>query len=146
MARAQLDKIATLSDDGLALASRVASLQTNVSDLESRLLDTQTTTLQAQQDIAAAEREQAQLTDQRISDLSLERQTVDGQIAALQLKIATQQGLVQEAALYTGVTLPGETAPTYTYVIVRDGQEVPADPTTPLVAGDVVVARLELTQ
>jgi exopolysaccharide production protein ExoF len=144
-AREQLDKITTLSDDGLALASRVASLQTNVSDLESRLLDTQTTTLQAQQDIAEAEREQARLADQRNSDLTLERQTIDGQIAALRLKIATQQGLVQEAALYTGVAAPGAAAPTFRYTIVRDGAEVPADLTTPLVAGDVVMARLELT-
>ena len=98
-AREQLERITALSDDGLALASRVASLQTNVSDLEARLLDTQTARLQARQEIVTAEREQARLTDQRISDLSLERQTVDGQIAALQLKIATQQGLVQEAAL-----------------------------------------------
>lgn len=145
MAREQLDKITALSDDGLALASRVASLQTNVSDLESRLLDTQTTALQARQDIAAAEREQAQLTDQRISDLTLERQTVDGQISALQLKIATQEGLVQEAALYTGVAVPGNAAPAYSYLIIRDGEEVPADLSTPLEAGDVVVAKLELT-
>ena len=144
LAREQLDKITALSDDGLALVSRVASLQTNVADLESRLLDTQTTALQAQQDIAAAEREQARLADQRISDLSLERQTVDGQIAALQLKIATQQALVQEAALYTGVAVPGDSAPSFSYVIVRDGVEVPAELTTPLEAGDVVVARLEL--
>lgn len=145
LAREQLDKITALSDDGLALASRVASLQTNVSDLESRLLDTQTTVLQARQDIAAAEREQARLTDQRISDLTLERQTVDGQIGALQLKIATQQGLVQEAALYTGVVVPGNSAPSYSYVIVRDGEEIPAELTTPLEAGDVIVAKLELT-
>ena len=144
LAREQLDKITALSDDGLALASRVASLQTNVSDLESRLLDTQTTALQARQDIAAAEREQARLTDQRISDLTLERQTVDGQIGALQLKIATQQGLVQEVALYTGIAVPGNSAPAYSYVIVRDGEEVPADLTTPLEAGDVIVAKLEL--
>lgn len=144
LAREQLEKITALSDDGLALASRVASLQTNVSDLESRLLDTQTTTLQARQDIAAAQREQARLTDQRISDLTLERQTVDGQIGALQLKIATQQGLVQEVALYTGVAVPGNSAPSYSYVIVRDGEEIPADLTTPLEAGDVVVAKLEL--
>ena len=144
IARDQLDKITALSDDGLALASRVASLQTSVSDLESRLLDTQTTALQARQDIAAAEREQAQLTDQRISDLTLERQTVDGQIGALQLKIATQQGLVQEAALYTGVAVPGNSAPSYSYVVVRNGEEIPADLNTPLEAGDVVVAKLEL--
>lgn len=145
-AREQLEKITALSDDGLALQSRVASLQTNVADLESRLLDTQTTTLQAQQDIAAAEREQSRLTDQRISDLTLERQTVDGQIAALQLKISTQQGLVQEAALYSGAAVPGDSAPTFSYVIIRGGEELAADLSTPLEAGDVVVARLAFAQ
>ncbi|KKB76074.1 hypothetical protein VW35_18710 [Devosia soli] len=143
-ARDQLDKITALSDDGLALASRVSSLQTNVADLESRLLDTETATLQAQQDIAAAEREQARLTDQRISDLSQERQTVDGQIGALALKIATQEGLVEEAALYTGVALPGDDAPHYSYAIIRNGEELPAEPNTPVSAGDVIVAKLAL--
>ena len=145
-ARDQLDKITALSDDGLALASRVSSLQTNVADLETRLLDTETATLQAQQDIAAASREQARLADQRISDLSLERQTVDGQLSALALKIETQKGLVQEAALYTGLALPGATAPTYSYAIIRGGEEIQAALDTPLVAGDVIVSRLALAQ
>jgi exopolysaccharide production protein ExoF len=143
-ARAQLDKITALSDDGLALASRVSSLQTNVADLESRLLDTETAALQAQQDIAAAQREQSRLTDQRLSALSQERQTIDGQISALGLKIATQEGLVQEAALYTGVAVPGDNAPSYTYAIIREGEEIPADLSTQLSAGDVIVARLAL--
>lgn len=145
-ARDQLDKITALSDDGLALASRVSSLQTNVADLETRLLDTETATLQAQQDIAAASREQARLADQRISDLSLERQTVDGQLSALALKIETQKGLVQEAALYTGLALPGAIAPTYSYAIIRGGEEIQAALDTPLVAGDVIVSRLALAQ
>ena len=145
-ARDQLDKITALSDDGLALASRVSSLQTNVADLETRLLDTETATLQAQQDIAAASREQARLADQRISDLSLERQTVDGQLGALALKIETQKGLVQEAALYTGLALPGSTAPTYSYAIIRGGEEIQAALDTPLVAGDVIVSRLAMAQ
>lgn len=144
MARDQLQKISTLSEDGLALSSRVASLQTNVADLEARLLDTETAALQAQQAIATANREQARLADQRISDLSLEKQTVDGQISALALKIQTQQGLVQEAALYTGAAVPGDQAPQYTYSIVRDGEEIPAKIDTPLVSGDVVMARLAL--
>lgn len=143
-ARDQLQKISTLSEDGLALSSRVASLQTNVADLEARLLDTETAALQAQQAIATANREQARLADQRISDLSLEKQTVDGQISALALKIQTQQGLVQEAALYTGAAVPGDQAPQYTYSIVRDGEEIPAEIDTPLVSGDVVMARLAL--
>ncbi|MCP8884400.1 polysaccharide biosynthesis/export family protein [Devosia sp. XJ19-1] len=142
-AREQLEKVTALSDDGLAVASRVASTQTNVADLEARLLDTQTAILQAQQDIAKANREQAHLTDQRLADLSLERQTVNGQISALALKIATQRGLVQEAALYSGAATPGNTAPQYSYTIMRDGQEIEADLTTPVMAGDVVVARLQ---
>jgi exopolysaccharide production protein ExoF len=145
VARDQLGKITTLSDNGLALASRVASLQTNVGDLESRLLDSQTATLQAQQDIASIQREQSGLSDQRISDLSLERQTVDGEIGALQLKIATQKGLVQEAAMQTGAAaLPADAAPTYTYAIIRNGKEIAADLNTPVMPGDVVVARLDL--
>lgn len=145
VARDQLDKITALSDDGLALSSRVASLQTNVADLEARLLDTETAALQAQQAIAAADREQARLTDQRISDLSLERQTVDGHISALALKISTQKGLVQEAVLHTGIAAPSETAPSYSYAIIRDGEEVPAEIDTPLISGDVVLARLAFT-
>ena len=145
-ARDQLEKITALSDNGLALASRVQSLQTNVADLESRLLDSQTAMLQAQQDIAAVEREKARLSDQRISDLSLERQTVDGQIGASKLKIATQRGLVQEAALQTGTTLPDESSATYSYSIQRDGQEMAADPNTPLLAGDVVVVHLNFSR
>ena len=121
VARDQLDKVTALSDDGLALSSRVASLQTNVADLEARLLDSQTASLQAQQDIAAVEREQSRLSEQRIADLTLERQTVDGQIGASQLKIATQKGLVQEAALHTGAEVPGETAAAYRYAIIRNG-------------------------
>lgn len=142
--REQLEKITSLSDDGLALQSRVASMQTNVADLESRLLDTQTAMLQAQQDIGAASREQSQLADQRIADLSLERQTVDGQISALALKIGTQQGLVQEVAINGGVAVGVENAPQYRYSILRGDKEIPADLTTPIVAGDVVIARLQL--
>tara|TARA_R110002020_G_scaffold41535_2_gene122434 strand:- start:1531 stop:2703 length:1173 start_codon:yes stop_codon:yes gene_type:complete len=142
-AREQLEKVTALSDDGLALASRVASLQTSVSDLETRLLDTQTTTMQAQQDIVAAQREQARLTDQRLSDLTLEHQSVDGELAALQLKIATQQGLVQEAALFTGLPLPGDAGLTLSYLIIRNGEEMPATLNTSIEAGDVIVARQE---
>ncbi|WDR03530.1 hypothetical protein PSQ19_05410 [Devosia algicola] len=53
-ARDQLAKITQLSDNGLALSSRVSSLQTNVSDLEGRLLDIDTSRLQARKDIGGA--------------------------------------------------------------------------------------------
>lgn len=144
-AREQLGKITQLSDDGLALASRVTTLETSVADLEGRLLDIDTATLQARQDIGDAERERSALGDVRISDLSLERQTVDGQIAALALKISNQEALLQEAALYTGVEVEtGGTQPTYSYAIIRAGEEIAADMSTSVQPGDVIVSRLAL--
>lgn len=145
-AREQLTKITQLSDSGLALASRVTTLETSVADLQGRLLDIDTTSLQASQDIGAAKRERSELGDVRISDLSLERQTVDGQIAALALKIPNQEALLQEAAVYSGVEITtGGTQPIYSYTIMRDGQEIAAEISTQVQAGDVVVARLTLS-
>jgi exopolysaccharide production protein ExoF len=144
-AQEQLERINALSEEGLALASRVTSLETNVSDLEGRLLDIDTASLQARQDIATAERELAELADVRTSELSLERQTIDGQIAALALKITNQQALLQEAAVYAGVELSGtQNQPSYIYQIIRAGQEIAANPSTPVRTGDVVIARLAL--
>ena len=135
-----------MSDNGLALASRVTALETSVADLQSRLLDLDTASLQARQAIGAAERERAELGDTRISELSLERQTVDGQIAALALKIVNQQALLQESAVYSGVVATQDaTLPTYSYSIVRDGQAIAADISTKVQAGDVIVARLTLS-
>ncbi|MEO8686057.1 MAG: hypothetical protein ABI414_14610 [Devosia sp.] len=145
-AQEQLTKITQLSDDGLALASRVTSLETSVADLQSRLLDIDTASLQAHQDIGVAERERSQLADVRVSDLTLERQTVDGEIAELALKISNQGALLQEAAVYSGVQVQtGGTMPTYSYAIIRDGQEIAADANTAVHAGDVITARLTLS-
>jgi len=145
-AQEQLAKITQLSDDGLALASRVTSLETSVADLQSRLLDIDTASLQAHQDIGVAERERSQLGDVRVSDLTLERQTVDGEIAELALKITNQSALLQEAAVYSGVQVQtGGTLPTYSYAIIRDGQEIAADESTAVHAGDVITARLTLS-
>lgn len=142
-AQEQLDKINALSEDGLALASRVTSLETNVSDLEGRLLDIDTASLQARQDIATAERELAELGDVRTSELSLERQTIDGEIAALALKISNQEALLGEAALYAGVELSAsQNQPSYTYQIIRGSEEIAAELGTPVQTGDVVLARL----
>lgn len=145
-AQEQLARITQLSDDGLALASRVTSLETTVADLEGRMLDIDTATLQARQDIASTERERSELGDVRISDLTLERQTVDGEIAAAAMKIANNEALFQETAVSAGVEVAdtGE-EPVYAYSIIRDGAETPAEMTTPVVAGDVIIARMSLT-
>lgn len=147
LAEEQLANVRNLAEGGLTLVSRVSSLETNVADLQGRLLDIDTAMLQARQDIGDADREQAQLTDMRVSELTLERQEVDGQIAELAVKLATQEGLIREAVAYSGVVASDEEAvASYTYTIVRGGEEIPADVTTEVKAGDVIIARLELAQ
>ena len=146
IAQEQLANVRNLADDGLAIASRVSSLETSVADLETRLLDIDTAILQAQQAIGDADRERARLTDMRVSDLTLERQEVDAKLADVALRLKTQQGLVNEAVAFSGMELSGEDeVETYSYTIIREGEELQADATTPVVAGDVVVARLQLS-
>lgn len=147
LAQEQLANVRDLAEGGLTLVSRVASLETNVADLQGRLLDIDTAILQARQDIGNAGRQQAQLVDTRVSDLTLERQQVDGQIADLALQLATQEGLLREAVAFSGVAAGQERAvASYTYTIVREGEEIPADVTTEVEAGDVIIARLELAR
>ena len=147
LAQEQLANVRELADDGLTLVSRVAALETNVADFESRLLDIDTAALQARQDIGEAEQERAELADVRVSELTLERQDVDGQLAELALKIGTQQGLIREAVAYSGVQVTsGQQVPSYSYTIIRQGEEIAADMTTQVQAGDVVVARLALAE
>ena len=52
---------------------------------------------------------------------------------------------MKEAALYSGAVVPGDGAPQYRYTIMRGGEEIEADLNTPVRAGDVVVARLQLS-
>ncbi|GLQ58087.1 polysaccharide biosynthesis/export family protein [Devosia nitrariae] len=147
LAEEQLANVRNLAEGGLTLVSRVSSLETNVADLQGRLLDIDTATLQARQDIGDADREQAQLTDVRVSELTLERQEVDGQIVELAMKLATQEGLIREAVAYSGIATAEEDAvASYTYTIVRGGEEIEADTTTEVSAGDVIIARLEVAQ
>jgi len=147
LAEEQLSNVRNLADEGLSLVSRVSSLESNVADFQGRLLDIDTAMLQARQDIGEADRERARLADVRVSELTTERQEVDGQIAELALKLATQEGLVREAVTYSGIAASeGQAVATYTYTIVRGGEEIPADTTSEVKAGDVVIARLQVSQ
>ncbi|WP_375450192.1 polysaccharide biosynthesis/export family protein [uncultured Devosia sp.] len=144
-AEEQLTNVRNLAQDGLSIVSRVSALETNVADLQGRLLDIDTAVLQARQDIGDAEKERVQLGDVRISELTLERQKADADIAGLVLKLGTQQGLVQHAMLGSGLALgTGAAVATYRYTIIRQGEDIAADDTTALEAGDVIKAELQL--
>jgi exopolysaccharide production protein ExoF len=147
VAQEQLTNVRSLANDGLAVVSRVASLETSVADFETRLLDIDMAQLQAQQAIGDAELRRSDLADSHASGLTVERQEVEAQLAEINLKLATQQGLLREAVAYSGIA-PGtaSSVASYTYSIVRNGEEIAADMSTPVLSGDVVQVRLVVAE
>ncbi len=143
LAQEQLDNVKSLADQGLAISSRVSQLQASVADFSGRLLDIDTAVLTAKQGLGSADRESAEIGGKRISDLTLERQQVDGDIAELQLKIGTQEGLMHEAVQFGArVADEGNREPIYAYDIIRGGEEIAAERTTELQPGDVITVTL----
>jgi len=143
LAQDRLDKVQTLANNGLAITDRVVTLQSNVADLEGRLLDIDTADLKAQQDVAIATDHSAKLVSDQFLQASQDRQDIDGQIAETELKMATQQKLIADAAANGAIPLDPGVA-TYTYSVLRDGTEFTATKTDALRPGDVVTVTLTL--
>lgn len=143
LAQDRLDKVQTLANNGLAITDRVVTLQSNVADLEGRLLDIDTADLKAQQDVAVATDQSAKLVSDQFLQASQDLQDIDGQIAETELKIATQQKLIADAAANGAIPLDPGVA-TYTYSVLRDGTEFTATRTDALRPGDVVTVTLTL--
>lgn len=143
LAQDRLTKVQTLASNGLAITDRVVTLQSNVADLEGRLLDIDTADLKARQDVSVAENQSAKLVSDQFLQASQDRQDIDGQIAETELKIATQQKLIADAAANGALPLdPGVAS--YTYSVLRDGSEFTATKTDALRPGDVVTVTLTL--
>jgi exopolysaccharide production protein ExoF len=141
LAQDQLKKVQSLATNGLALTDRVMSLQTNVVSLQSQLLDVDTEDLKAKQDVATADTQAAKLKSDAQLQASQDRQDIDGQLAETELKLATQERLIQDA-IAGGATPTDPGAVSYTYTILRDGTETPATKTDEVRPGDVVTASM----
>lgn len=139
----QLETVQGLVDNGLAVTTRVASLQSSVTDLETRLLDIETARLSAEQNLSnmAVQRERA--TSDQFLQASDERRQVSTQLAELELKLATQERLILEISASTD-TAPD--APSFDYVILRGGSQVSATATDAVLPGDVVSVGLTPTR
>lgn len=144
LARDQLQKVQSLASDGLAVATRVMDEQSNVADLEGRLLDIESADLQARQDVSAAEDQSAKVLSDTMLQAAQDRQDTNAQIAQLDLKIATQQRLIQQALDDGAMPIDPGTA-IYSYSILRDGTEIEASKVDALQPGDVVTATLSMT-
>ena len=143
LAQDRLQKVQTLATNGLAITDRVMTLQSNVADLEGQLLDIDTADLKAKQDVTVADTQNAKLTSDALLQAAQDRQDVDAQLAQTELKLATQQQLIQ-SAIANGATPADPGAATYTYTILRDGKEVPASKVDALRPGDVVTAAIAM--
>jgi exopolysaccharide production protein ExoF len=143
LAQDRLAKVQTLANNGLAITDRVVTLQSNVADLEGRLLDIDTADLKARQDVSVAENQSAKLVTDQFLQASQDRQDIDAQIAETELKMATQQNLIADAAANGALPLDPGVA-TYSYSVLRDGAEFTATKTDALRPGDVVTVTLTL--
>ena len=144
LAQDRLAKVQGLADNGLAITDRVATLQSTVADLEGRMLDIDAADLKAQQDVGTADNLSAKLVSDQFIQASQDHQDIDGQIAQTELKLTTQQQLIQDA-IANGATPVGPGIATYTYSILRDGAEIAATKTDSLQPGDVVTVTLTLS-
>jgi exopolysaccharide production protein ExoF len=144
LAQDRLQKVQTLATNGLAITDRVMTLQSNVADLEGQLLDIDTADLKAKQDVTVADTQSAKLVSDALLQASQDRQDVDAQIAQAELKMATQQKLIQDA-VSSGAAPVTAGAVTYSYTILRDGQEIPAGKADALRPGDVVTVAITMT-
>ena len=143
-AQERLGKIQSLADNGLAITDRVVTMQSNVAELEGRLLDIDNSELTARQGISTAQNQSAKLVSDQFIQTSQDRQDADGQIAEVELKMATQEQLIQDA-IATGATPTADQTVSTTYTILRDGKQTPATDTDGLRPGDVVMVTMKVT-
>jgi exopolysaccharide production protein ExoF len=84
------------------------------------------------------------LVSDALLQASQDRQDVDAQLAQTELKLTTQQKLIQEA-IASGAAPTEAASVTYTYTILRDGEEIPASKVDALRPGDVVTVAVAIT-
>jgi exopolysaccharide production protein ExoF len=145
LAKADRDKVESLAERGLELASRRISAEQRASDLEATLLDTETASLKAKQDINKANQDEITLHNDWQSSLAQDMQDTDTQLETLQLKLSTSQSLMQEAVAQSADASnldPSGQGVSVSYTIIRDdnGQpkEIQAQENTQVLPGDLI--------
>ncbi|SCB11686.1 polysaccharide biosynthesis/export family protein [Rhizobium multihospitium] len=145
LAKADRDKVESLTERGLELASRRISAEQRASDLEATLLDTETASLKAKQDINKANQDEITLHNDWQSSLAQDMQDTDTQLETLQLKLSTSQSLMQEAVAQSadaGNLDPSGPGVSISYTIIRDengqSKEIQAQENTQVLPGDLI--------
>jgi polysaccharide biosynthesis/export protein ExoF len=145
------EKISRLSDQGLALSSRMLSSEERAAEVQSTLLDIDTNSLRAKQQISQADQDEINLRNDWEAQRAKDMQDTEAEMEKLNLQIGTNQQLVAEALAQSAEALkfdPHGTAANIRYSIVRDEgtgpKEIAADETMKLQPGDVIKVTSEL--
>lgn len=144
LAREELEGVSGLAERGLTVNQRLLGVERSIAEMEGRVLDMETASLRARQEINRAERDAETLRNERETEIAEHLRDTEGEIEALDLKIAMHRGLMAEAAsLAPAAALSaggGAVEPSYGIVRTVDGevQESAADENTPVLPGDVI--------
>ncbi|MFB9949559.1 polysaccharide biosynthesis/export family protein [Rhizobium puerariae] len=145
------DKMARLTEQGLATASRRLTSEERAADLESNMLDTDTAALRAKQDINKANQDEINLRNDWEAQRAKELQDTEAELEKLALQLGTSRELMSEALAQSAEALkfdPSGKAATIKYVVVRDvGQgpkEIAVNENDRLLPGDVIKVSSEL--
>ena len=148
LARVDLDKTKDLAERGLARQADIFDRERFLVDIQGEVLDIELSLLNARLNLEQAEQENVTLTDNRASELALERQRLDAEIKELVLREETEGQLLAES-LQLSVDQAAELSDlesiVVSYAIIRtiDGAQVEetVDLDAQVLPGDVVEVR-----
>ncbi len=145
------DKMARLTEQGLATASRRLSAEERAADLESNMLDTSTAALRAKQEINRANQDEINLRNDWEALRAKELQDTEAELEKLGLQLSTSRELMSEALAQSAEALkfdPSGQSATIKYTVVRDQgdgpKEVVVGENDRLMPGDVIRVSSEL--
>jgi polysaccharide biosynthesis/export protein ExoF len=145
------DRMAKLTEQGLATASRRLSAEERAADLESNMLDTSTAALRAKQDINRANQDEINLRNDWDAQRAQELQDTEASLEKLGYELSTSRQLMQEALAQSAEAIkldPNNEDAIIKYVVVRDTGDGPkpvtVDENAVLRPGDVVKVSSEL--
>jgi exopolysaccharide production protein ExoF len=145
------EKMARLTEQGLATASRRLSAEERAADLESNMLDTDTAALRAKQDINKANQDEINLRNDWEAQRAKELQDTEAALDKLGLQLGTSRELMSEALAQSAEALkfdPSAKDATIKYIVVRDEgsgpKEIAVTENDRLLPGDVVKVSSEL--
>ncbi|WP_137131349.1 polysaccharide biosynthesis/export family protein [Rhizobium sp. FY34] len=151
IAQEDRDKISRLSEQGLALSSRLLSSEERTAEVQSNLLDIDTNILRAKQQISQADQDEINLRNDWQAQRAKDMQDTEAELEKLNLQIGTNRQLMAEALAQSAEALkfdPSGGSATIRYSIVRDDgegpKEIAASETSRLLPGDVIKVTSEL--